>query len=168
MHQTAPPAQLEAQQLARPRESDVAEDPVAPYISTSCSSSPGECLGLVSAVPEFVRAGRVRACCQPAAFASPLGERGGSREIAGFAFHNCLHNPGCCAHIPWLGLSGAVGWEAGGSVYTARWPLCSHYSNPGGSVYSRGGSSLLGSSAFQRQHQAWLKNKRPGGGRKHI
>lgn len=30
MYQTAPPAQLEAQQLARPQESDVAEDPVAP------------------------------------------------------------------------------------------------------------------------------------------
>ena len=97
-----PPAQLEAQQLARPRESDVAEDPVAPYISTPCSSSPGECLGLVSAVPhrvpEFVRDGRVRACYQPAAFASPRGKRGGSREIVGFAFHNSLHNPGCCAH----------------------------------------------------------------------
>lgn len=99
-----PPAQLDAQLTleVRLQESDVAEDPVAPYISTSCSSSPGECLGLVSAVrcrvPEFVRDGRVHACYQPAAFVSPQGKREGSREIVGFAFHNCLHNPGCRAH----------------------------------------------------------------------
>lgn len=135
MYQTAPPTQLETPQLVRPRESDVAEDPVAPCISTSCSSSPGKCLDLVSAVshhvPKFVRTG----VFMPATSLLGLPPRGGSREEAEKL--SGLHFTTACiiqvaVHIPWLSLSGPVWWEAGGSVYTARWPLCSRYSNPKG------------------------------------
>ena len=65
-------------------------------------------------VPEFVRDGRVRACCWPAAFASLRGKRGGSREIVRFAFHNRPCDAGCRTHPVWGSASQAQGdgqWE---------------------------------------------------------
>lgn len=82
--------------------SDAAEAPVAPHLSTSCSSSPGERLAEVPAAPCCVSehppgTGVLVRAASPLPSPPRRGKRGGRGGIAGLAWHSCPPDPCPCA-----------------------------------------------------------------------